>query len=88
MNTLQAGFARVNVTPPLGIPMRGYMFQRLADGVLDELEINALALRRAGVQHVEISTDCTMCQPEKYWSHRYTRGIRGSQGAIIVCKEV
>ena len=51
-------------------------------------EINALALRRAGVQHVEISTDCTMCQPEKYWSHRYTRGIRGSQGAIIVCKEV
>ena len=44
MNTLQAGFARVNVTPPLGIPMRGYMFQRLADGVLDELEINALAL--------------------------------------------
>ncbi|MBR2937076.1 MAG: hypothetical protein IKB80_01055 [Oscillospiraceae bacterium] len=44
MNTLQAGFARVNVTPPLGIPMRGYMFQRLAEGVLDELEINALAL--------------------------------------------
>ena len=44
MNTLQAGFARVNVTPPLGIPMRGYFQQRLADGVLDELEINALAL--------------------------------------------
>ena len=44
MNTLQAGFARANVTPPLGIPMRGYFQQRLADGVLDELEINALAL--------------------------------------------
>ena len=50
-------------------------------------EMNALALRRAGVKHIEISTDCTMCLPEKYWSHRYTRGIRGSQGAIIVCKE-
>lgn len=44
MNTLQAGFARVNVTPPLGIPMRGYFQVRLAEGVLDELEINALAL--------------------------------------------
>ena len=44
MNTLQAGFARVNVTPPLGIPMRGYYQVRLAEGVLDELEINALAL--------------------------------------------
>ncbi len=51
-------------------------------------EINALALRRAGVKHIEISTDCTMCQPHRFWSHRYTRGLRGSQGAIIVCKEV
>lgn len=48
--------------------------------------INALALRRAGVEQIEISTDCTMCSPEKYWSHRYTRGVRGSQGAVIVCK--
>ena len=50
-------------------------------------EINALALRRAGVQNIEISTECTMCQHERFWSHRYTRGDRGSQGAIIVCKE-
>ena len=50
-------------------------------------EINALALRRAGVEEIEISTHCTMCQPRRYWSHRYTRGIRGSQGAIILCKE-
>ena len=44
MNTLQAGFARVNVTPPLGIFVRGYYKPRYAEGVLDELEINALAL--------------------------------------------
>ena len=50
-------------------------------------EINALALRRAGVHHIEISTECTMCQPDRYWSHRITRGLRGSQGAIILCKE-
>lgn len=50
-------------------------------------EINALALRRAGVRQIEISDACTMCSPDRFWSHRVTRGQRGSQGAIIVCKE-
>ena len=50
-------------------------------------EINALALRRAGVRQLEISDACTMCSPDRFWSHRVTRGIRGSQGAIIVCRE-
>ena len=31
MNTLQAGFSRVNVTPMMGIPMRGYFKERYAD---------------------------------------------------------
>ena len=44
MNTLTAGFARVNVTPQMGIDVRGYFKVRIADGVLDELEINALAV--------------------------------------------
>ena len=51
-------------------------------------EINALSLRRAGVENIEISADCTMCQPDRFWSHRVTLGQRGAQGAIIVCKEV
>lgn len=50
-------------------------------------EINALTLRRAGVNQIEISGECTMCQPDKYWSHRVHGVLRGSQGAIIVCKE-
>ena len=50
-------------------------------------EINALWLRRAGVQEIEISDACTVCQSDVFWSHRVTRGERGSQGAIIVCKE-
>ncbi len=50
-------------------------------------EINAFALRRAGVEQIEISPECTMCRHDRYWSHRYTRGIRGSQGAIICCEE-
>ena len=54
---------------------------------LDLKAINALVLRRAGVKHIEISDDCTMCEPDRFWSHRVTKGDRGSQGAIIVCGE-
>ncbi len=54
---------------------------------LDLKAINALSLQGAGVTHIDISDDCTMCQPDRFWSHRYTRGLRGSQGAVIQCKE-
>ena len=54
---------------------------------LDLKAINALALGRAGVKHIEISEDCTMCSPHRFWSHRITGNNRGSQGAVIVCKE-
>lgn len=50
-------------------------------------QINAAFLKNAGVRHIEISTSCTMCEHDRFWSHRYTRGDRGSQGAIILCKE-
>ncbi len=50
-------------------------------------EINALALRRAGVSNIEISTACTKCSPERFWSHRLHGATRGAQGGIIVCKE-
>lgn len=47
--------------------------------------INALWLKRSGIlaTNIDISPDCTMCHPEKYWSHRYTKGERGSQAALI-----
>ena len=47
--------------------------------------LNRLRLERMGLLagHVETSPDCTMCSPDKYWSHRYTKGERGSQAALI-----
>lgn len=49
--------------------------------------LNALWLRRSGVENIEISTDCTACAPQRFWSHRVTKGQRGSQAGVIVCKE-
>ena len=44
MNKLKAGFARVNINPPLGIAIGGYFVPRKAERILDDIEINALAL--------------------------------------------
>ena len=57
MNTLQAGFSRVDVTPMLGIGMAGYYVPRLAEGVLDPLQINALALACGDTKVVFMSID-------------------------------
>ena len=48
--------------------------------------VNAWLLRRAGVRDIEISCDCTACQPERFWSHRRVGNDRGSLAAIIVCE--
>lgn len=47
--------------------------------------MNALRLEKSGLspEHIAVSDACTMCQHERFWSHRYTRGQRGSQAAMI-----
>ena len=40
----RAGFARVDATPPLGLPLVGYFTTRIADGVLDPLYIDCVAV--------------------------------------------
>ena len=54
--------------------------------LVDLKAVNAWVLHRAGVQNVEVSTACTVCESDRYWSHRVTQGHRGSQGAVIVCR--
>ena len=58
MNTLQAGFARVNVNPMMGIPMHGYFQERYAEGIRDDLELNTLALACGDVKVLLMALDC------------------------------
>lgn len=53
--------------------------------LVDLKGINRARLERAGVlpEHIDCSDSCTLCQHEEYWSHRYTKGERGSQVALI-----
>lgn len=53
---------------------------------LDLKSANARRLRQLSLrgENIAVSDECTMCSHDKYWSHRYTHGQRGSQGALIV----
>ena len=53
---------------------------------VDLKALNQLWLRRAGVREIDISEDCTCCQPERFWTHRKVGGRRGSLAAIIMLK--
>lgn len=64
------------------------LFDRREDGktMVDLRAANARRLMQLGLreENIDISGECTMCSHDKYWSHRYTKGHRGSQGAAIV----
>ena len=51
-------------------------------------EMVKLTLIKAGVpeENISVAGECTKCNHEKYWSHRYTNGQRGSQATIIMLK--
>ena len=57
MNNLSVGFARVNITPMMGIGLVGYFVPRYADGVLDELYVNALALESGSDRAILLTLD-------------------------------
>lgn len=54
---IKAGFGRCDITPPLGIKMGGYYRERISDGVLDKLEVTALALENEGTKALLIGID-------------------------------
>jgi len=54
---LKAGFARIEVTPPFGNDLSGYFVRRLADGTLDPLYANALAVTSGEDTLIMIAVD-------------------------------
>ncbi|MGI6537243.1 MAG: hypothetical protein ACOX22_02665 [Caldicoprobacterales bacterium] len=65
MNSFKAGFARLDITPPLGVNMAGYYSQRIADGVLDNLYASAVAVSDGSNTAVIISLDLLGIKKEK-----------------------
>ena len=64
---LKAGFSRVDVTPPLGSYISGYFEERYAKGVLDPIQLNALAFSDGTETDLIIisdfiGVDCKYCE--------------------------
>ncbi|MBQ2819828.1 MAG: hypothetical protein IJF14_05575 [Clostridia bacterium] len=53
----KAGFSRVDITPPLGSNLAGYFSKRPADGILDPLYLNALAINDGKQTNIIITSD-------------------------------
>ncbi len=56
---------------------------------VDLKQINRLWLLRGGLdpRNVAVHPDCTMCRPERYWSHRRLGARRGGQIAVIALED-
>ena len=50
---------------------------------IDLKAVNALWLRKAGLETIDICDHCTACRPDLYWSHRKLGNARGAQIAMI-----
>ena len=53
----KAGFARVDITPPIGTGLSGYSRVRISDGIIDHLDLNAVAFSDGKNKAVVISAD-------------------------------
>lgn len=78
MNNLKAGFGRVNINPPMGISIRGYYKPRFAEAILDDLEVNALALECGEVKTILISVD--HCGIEQVLSAAFRKAASDAAG--------
>ena len=54
---LRVGRAAVKITPPAGMPMAGYYYVRLNQGVHDDLHAKALVLEKDGVKAALVALD-------------------------------
>ena len=81
MSQFKVGFAKVNITPELGIHVHGYYIPRYAKGVLDELEAAALALELGDTRVLLISVDNEGIRGEQ--SYGYRKGVAEATGVPV-----
>ena len=77
-NNIKVGYARVNITPPMGINISGYYKVRIADGVLDELEACAVAVGSGDTTAILITID--HCGLGKVFLNEWRENIEKATG--------
>lgn len=87
MNTLKAGFARIDITPPLGIGMQGHTSARYAQGILDPLLATAVCFDDGKKRAVVISVDMIGCNQVVMAELRpmVAKAIETETEAVFIC---
>ncbi|MBQ3596546.1 MAG: hypothetical protein II988_01875 [Clostridia bacterium] len=67
---VKAGFSRVEINPPIGAHLEGYYHERKNQAILDDLEINVVALEKDGVKVALVSIDSEAADTAYYESAR------------------
>lgn len=64
----------------------GFLHQGESKWHVDLSALNRVSLIQCGIsaENITVSSECTCCKPDIYWSHRKTGGIRGCMAAIIM----
>ncbi|MBE6969746.1 MAG: laccase domain-containing protein [Ruminococcaceae bacterium] len=77
MTALLGGDADGTFWPENGVPGKF---------MVDLKEANRRRLLQLGLlpENIDTLPDCTMCETDRYWSHRGHKGVRGTQASIIM----
>jgi len=75
------------LTESLGAAVAQCIEAQGAKYMIDLKSTNKILLEQAGVVDIAVSDECTSCLSDKYWSHRKTKGKRGSQAGVIVIRD-
>ena len=71
----------------LGESIAAEAFTERRDGkqMLDLRSVNRALLLSCGIPYesIDVSEECTSCSPERFFSHRYSRGLRGTMLSVI-----
>ena len=87
LNCGTAGFARLDITPPLGVRIGGYYNARVTKGVLDPLYVRAIAFGEGEQSAVLLVCDLLgMYGPAAYeWPVKIAEALGLPRSAVFVC---
>ena len=87
MNEYSAGFCRLDMTPPLGVPMSGYFEPRFGKGVLDPLYVHAVAFSDGEKSAVLLVADLCSCKGAvgTEWPAEIAQTLGLAPESVILC---
>lgn len=84
---MKAGFSRLDITPPLGVRMAGYYYERLAQSVQDPLYVNALAVNDGDSTAVIVVCDLLGIynNQAREWAAQVAEKVGLDPQSVIIC---